>query len=55
MKGKSEILLPLCLDPSKGDAGEGTVATSANAVKDNGLRASNHHNSSFEVISLESR
>ncbi|XP_075877367.1 PAS domain-containing serine/threonine-protein kinase [Nelusetta ayraudi] len=42
-------------DPSKGDAGEGTVATSANAVKDNGLRASNHHNSSFEVISLESR
>lgn len=55
MKGKSEILFPLCLDPNKGNAGEGMVAISANAVKDNGLCASNHHNTSFEVISLESR
>lgn len=52
MKGKSKKLFPLCLEPNKGDAVGRTVATSA---KDNGLCASSHHNSSFEVISLESR
>lgn len=55
MKGKCELLFLLCLDPNKGDAGDGVVATSANAVKDNNLCGASHHNSSFEVISLESR
>lgn len=55
MKGTSKILFPLDLDPNKGNAESGTVATSANSVKDNSLCASSHQNSSFEVISLESR
>lgn len=46
---------PLNLDTNKGHAVDGMVLTSAKVVKDHSLCASAHQNSSFEVISLESR
>lgn len=46
---------PLNLDTNEGHAVDGMVVTSAKVVKDRSLCASAHQNSSFEVISLESR
>lgn len=46
---------PLNLDTNKGHVLDGMVVTSAKVVKDHSLCASAHQNSSFEVISLESR
>lgn len=61
VKGMSVIVFqvlcssPLNLDTNEGHAVDGTVLTSAKVVKDLSLCASAHQNSSFEVISLESR